>query len=170
MYFRGVLVSAWSRTQPVVALSTAEAELIAMTMAVQEGQFLQHLLAELNMETKIHVYSDSSAARAIVARRGCGRMKHLQVRDLWLQDQLRDGRIQVRCVDTDVNPADMFTKAFAKPRHERLAAMLGIRRDLETDKMVNTVEPKLRRSTVTSGNDWSYDSDDKWRPVGLVHR
>ena len=168
MYFRGVLVSAWSRTQPVVALSTAEAELIAMTMAVQEGQFLQHLLTELNVETKIHVYSDSSAARAVVARRGCGRMKHLQVRDLWLQDQLRDGRIEVRCVGTDVNPADMFTKVFAKPRHERLATMLGVRRDSETGEKVSMVVPKLRRSTVTSGNDWSYN--EKWRPVGLVRR
>jgi hypothetical protein len=118
----------------------------------------------------IHVYSDSSAARAVVARRGCGRMKHLQVRDLWLQDQLRDGRIEVRCVGTDVNPADLFTKVFAKPRHERLTAMLGIRRDSETDEEINVVVPKLRRSSVISGDEWkSYDQyyDEKpctsWR-------
>ena len=98
-----------------------------MTMAVQEGQFLQHLLAELNVETMIHVYSDSSAARAVVARRGCGRMKHLQVRDLWLQDQLRDGRIEVRCVGTDVNPADLFTKSFAGPRFRVLVKLIGMR-------------------------------------------
>eukprot|EP00972_Heterocapsa_arctica_P091962 13561992-Heterocapsa_arctica.AAC.1 len=43
----GTLVATWSRTQPVVTLSTAESELMAMGTAVQEGQFVQHILEEL---------------------------------------------------------------------------------------------------------------------------
>eukprot|EP00972_Heterocapsa_arctica_P080374 11844911-Heterocapsa_arctica.AAC.1 len=64
-------------------------------MAVQEGQFVKHVLDELGQATSLKVYSDSSAARAVVARRGVGRMKHIAaVHDPWLQDQLRDGQIE----------------------------------------------------------------------------
>eukprot|EP00972_Heterocapsa_arctica_P004560 678214-Heterocapsa_arctica.AAC.1 len=65
-----------------------------MTTAVQEGQFVKHVLDELGQATSLRVYSDSSAARAVIARRGVGRMKHLVVPDLWLQDQLRNGQIE----------------------------------------------------------------------------
>eukprot|EP00972_Heterocapsa_arctica_P072049 10640507-Heterocapsa_arctica.AAC.1 len=37
LYYRGALIMSWSRTQPVVTLSTAAAELTAMGVAVQEG-------------------------------------------------------------------------------------------------------------------------------------
>eukprot|EP00972_Heterocapsa_arctica_P002718 403012-Heterocapsa_arctica.AAC.1 len=51
--YRNVLIGTWSRAQPVVALSSAEAELIAMTTAVQEGQFVQHILDELGQTTRL---------------------------------------------------------------------------------------------------------------------
>ena len=124
----------WSRTQPVVTLSTAEAELTAMGVAVQEGQFLQHLLEELGRPAPLRLFSDSSAARAIVARRGCGRLKHLAVKELWLQDQLREGRLTVQRVGTLDNPADLFTKVFGAPRHRVLTTMIGLEQmDDETD-------------------------------------
>eukprot|EP00972_Heterocapsa_arctica_P113435 16437112-Heterocapsa_arctica.AAC.1 len=66
-----------------------------MSVAVQEGQFAQHVLEELGEAPGLVVHTDSSAARAIVARRGVGRIKHLAVRELWLQDQLRDGKLSV---------------------------------------------------------------------------
>ncbi len=127
MFWNGVLLTCWSRTQPVVALSTAESELLAMTTGVQEGQFARHLLDELGVKATVTVYSDSSAARAVVARRGVGRMKHLAVRDIWLQSQLRSGAIDVKCVGSEVNPADLFTKSFAGPRFRTLAKLIGMR-------------------------------------------
>jgi hypothetical protein len=129
IFWNGVLLTCWSRTQPVVALSTAESELLAMTTGVQEGQFARHLLDELGVKAAVTVYSDSSAARAVVTRRGVGRMKHLAVRDLWLQDQLRDGQISVKCVGSEINPADLFTKSFAGPRFRVLTKLIGMRDD-----------------------------------------
>eukprot|EP00972_Heterocapsa_arctica_P014880 2191634-Heterocapsa_arctica.AAC.1 len=38
----------------------------------------------------LRIHSDSSAARAIVAHHGFGRLKHLAIRQLWLQDELRE--------------------------------------------------------------------------------
>eukprot|EP00972_Heterocapsa_arctica_P046577 6874774-Heterocapsa_arctica.AAC.1 len=96
-----------------------------MTTAVQEGQIVKHVLDELGQATSLKVYSDSSAARAVVARRGVGRIKHLAVRDIWLQDQLRDGQIEVKHVGTQDNPADLFTKSFGGPRHRLLTELIG---------------------------------------------
>eukprot|EP00972_Heterocapsa_arctica_P049873 7336068-Heterocapsa_arctica.AAC.1 len=68
---------------------------MAMVTAAQESQFAQHVLEKLGEKPNVVLHSDSSAARAIVARRGVGRLKHLAVRDLWLQDQLREGKLSV---------------------------------------------------------------------------
>ena len=51
-----------------------------MGMAVQEGQFIQHILEEMGMLSELKLHSDSSAARAVVARRAIGRMRHLVAR------------------------------------------------------------------------------------------
>jgi hypothetical protein len=126
LFYKNTLIMSWSRTQPTVTLSTAEAELTAMGVAVQEGQFLQHLLDELGHQAPLRLHSDSSAARAIVARRGVGRLKHLAVKDIWLQEQLREGRLTVQRVGTLDNYADLFTKVFAAPRHRVLADMIGL--------------------------------------------
>eukprot|EP00972_Heterocapsa_arctica_P063584 9384419-Heterocapsa_arctica.AAC.1 len=76
-----------------------------MGEAVQEGMFVQHLLDEMingavvdgkksdGEKVPLRIHSDSSAARAIVVRRGVGRLNHLAIRQLWLQDELREGRI-----------------------------------------------------------------------------
>eukprot|EP00972_Heterocapsa_arctica_P056678 8366345-Heterocapsa_arctica.AAC.1 len=65
-----------------------------MTTAAQEAQFAKHVLSELDQIAHLKVYSDSSAARTIVARRGVGRLKHLEIRELWLQDQMRGGQVE----------------------------------------------------------------------------
>ena len=135
VFHRGVLLTTWSRTQPTVTLSTAEAELYAMGMAVQEGKFIQNILEELGMPSELKVHSDSSAARATVARRGVGRMRHLAARHLWLQDELREGKLHVMKVTSEQNPADLMTKWFTTARHEALAAAVGLRRALSRDEL-----------------------------------
>ena len=126
VFHRGALLTTWSRTQPTVTLSTAEAELYAMGMAVQEGQFIQHILAEMGMPSELKLHSDSSAARAVVARHGVGRIRHLAARQLWLQDELCEGRLEVMKVPGNDNPADLMTKWFTTAGHEQLSAAVGL--------------------------------------------
>ena len=109
VFHRGMLLTTWSRTQPTVTLSTAEAELCAVGMAVQEMQFIQHILEEMGMPSELKLHSDSSAARAVVARRGTGRMRHLAARQLLLQDELRESSPVILKVPNDDNPADLMT-------------------------------------------------------------
>ena len=54
--------------------------------------------------------TDSSAAKSFVNRRGLGKMRHLEIRDLWLQEEVDKGRLVVDKVRGDQNPADLMTK------------------------------------------------------------
>ena len=90
----GHFIKGWSRTQNHVTLSSAEAELYAMVEGVTRAKGLVSLARELgfgDMSSTIHLSTDSSAAKSFVCRRGLGRMRHLEVRDLWLQKVVAAG-------------------------------------------------------------------------------
>jgi hypothetical protein len=127
-FYGGVVIAMWARTQPVVALSSCEAELLAASVAVQEGKLIQSILGELRIDAKLVVLCDSSSARQLIAKRGLGRLKHLQTRQLWLQDELKAERITILPVSSLDNIADLFTKAFPRKRHEALCSLVGLRR------------------------------------------
>ena len=99
---------AWARTQPVVALSNCKAELLAASVAVQEGKLIQSILGELRIVTKLVVLCDSSSARQLIAKRDLGRLKHLQTRELWLQDELKADGISIQPVSSLDNIASIL--------------------------------------------------------------
>ena len=68
------------------------------------------MLADLGIESKIILYTDSSAARGIIHRAGLGKLRHLETGYLWLQAAVKAKRLQVRKVLGAENPADLFTK------------------------------------------------------------
>ena len=96
-----------------MALSSAESELYAMNAGAAEGLYVQGLLREAGMCYPLEVLCDSSAAVALTRRRGLGRARHLDVRELWIQDQIQKGAIKIRHVPGKTNPADALTKALA---------------------------------------------------------
>ena len=85
----------WSSTQPVHALSVAEAGYYALVEGSTRCLGLQTMLKELGVEAGVVVIStDSSSAKSFASRRGLGRMCHIEVKELWLQEAARRGRIQ----------------------------------------------------------------------------
>ncbi len=42
-------------------------------------------------------------------------MRHLEIRDLWLQKEVRDGRLEIRKVNGKENSADLMTKILTFP-------------------------------------------------------
>ena len=107
------LIKSWSATQQAYALSSVEAEFYAMLEAVTRGKGLVTLAAELGfggLSSVIRLGTDSSAAKSFVCRRGLGRMRHLDIRDLWLQKEIREGKVEVVKIPGTQNPADLMTK------------------------------------------------------------
>ena len=105
----GHLLTHWSRTQSCVSLSSGEAELNAMLKAASEGLCLKYLLQEIGEERELHLRGDSSAAQGTLNRLGSGRVKHLQTRQLWLQEKVFAGEVTVEKIVRSVNWADALT-------------------------------------------------------------
>ena len=70
------------------------------------------------------VKTDSEAARSFTNRRGLGRMRHIEVRQLWLQEEVRHDRIKVSRVRGADNPADLLTNFLTRREvEERLLSL-----------------------------------------------
>ena len=110
IYWGDQFVKAWSRTLPVIALSTGEAELASVVRASTEGLGLQSVLADLGLKATLEVASDATAAIGIVKREGLGRVRHLAVADLWIQQKQADGTITYRKVPGTENSSDLMRK------------------------------------------------------------
>ena len=75
----------WSRTQYWVTLSSAEAELVAMSKLAAELIGVLHMMADLGQKRTATVMVDSSAAMAITQRKGSGKLRHINIGLLWLR-------------------------------------------------------------------------------------
>ena len=62
-------LSAWSRTQQSVSLSSAEAEFYALTTGTSEGMVTQHLLKVLGYDVTLVNHVDSQSAKAWASKR-----------------------------------------------------------------------------------------------------
>lgn len=108
----GHCIKSWSTTQGAVALSSAEAEFYAMIEAIIRAKGVVNVMKELGfvISDRIQLFTDSSTAKSFVSRKGLGKMKHLEIRDLWLQCEVGLGKAVANKVDGPRNPADSMTK------------------------------------------------------------
>ena len=119
-----------SKLQPVVTLSTTEAEYIAAVAAGQEILWLRNLLAELGYSIKgsSTLCLDNQSAIAVTRNpEHHGRMKHLDLRHYWLRDTVKSGLIDVRYISTKEMPADIMTKTLSRTIVQDMREMLGLR-------------------------------------------
>ena len=109
-------IKTWSCSQGPYALSSAEAELYAMVEGVCRAKGMMSSAWELGfrgLSNVVRLGTDSSAAKSFVNRRGLGKMRHLQIRDLWLQKEVAEGNLVVEKIPGLANPADLMTKVLS---------------------------------------------------------
>ena len=104
------LIAAWSRVQPRIVLSSGEAELYAGMRGISETLGFIHMMREFKTNDwgRIVHRVDASACRAIMLRRGCGGLKHITVKSLWVQEAVREYSIAVERVPRDVTHAHVL--------------------------------------------------------------
>ena len=126
-------IKTWCASQGAFALSSAEAEFYAMIEAITRAKGLLSLSSEMGfgeVSNVVHLGTDSSAAKSFVSRRGLGKMRHVEIRDLWLQKEVREGKVLVHKIVGTENPADLMTKILtASEIGDRLRGM-NIRMDM----------------------------------------
>ncbi len=124
----GFLFLCYSKTQSAISLSSCEAELRASNTGGTEGLYVCNLLSELGVENvQLELCTDSSSNLAAQCKRGPGRMRHLEVRELWMQDQIRAGTIRLTKIPTADNMADLFTKHLTPRNFIAQRDRLGLR-------------------------------------------
>ncbi len=78
----------WSKTQSVLSLSSGESELTGAVKATAEALGLMSLMKDLGLEVESAVVAlDSAAALGVIGRSGVGKIRHLDVGKLWLQQK-----------------------------------------------------------------------------------
>lgn len=150
----GATVSWTSRLQPTVALSSVEAEYLAMSTAAREMLWLVALLKEIGNQVQGPVNvavtetthalrsgdhgllldasvpilaSDSAGARVIAANpEHHKRTKHIDVRHHHLRELVQADRLRITTVKGTENPADIFTKALSTVTLHAMAKLLGL--------------------------------------------
>ena len=110
----------------MVSLSTAESEFYGIVRGAASGIQLREAFMQFVFTVRLRVLSDSSAARAVTARTGSGRVKHGETRYLWVQDRVRKKQFSVGSIDTSHNTADMGTKFHSGERLRELMRMMRI--------------------------------------------
>ena len=104
------LIRSWAKTQATIALSSGESELIAAVKGGAEALGALSLFADLGLTKTAAMHLDASAALGILQRRGVGKLRHLDVGLLWLQEHEAKGAVKLGKVKGEQNPADLGTK------------------------------------------------------------
>ena len=94
-----------------------------MLKAACEGLSLKHLLQEVGLELGLHLRGDSSASHGTLHRLGSGRIKHLETRQLWLQEKVFKGVVSIEKVPRERNWADVLTHAWSAVDGNHFEAM-----------------------------------------------
>ena len=146
IYVGKCLLYSFTRRQSVIAQSSGEAELYATAAGVSEGILLRKVLAFLGMVLGLRTLSDFSANNAMTHRLGVGRVRHLEVKVLWLQQMVYKGLLTMTWQAGKDSNSDLGTKVLTKSRFQELVTSCGPRM---MEEKVNQVKA-LRGSTITA--------------------
>jgi hypothetical protein len=122
------LLKHWASTQKRITLSSGEAELGAVVRGFSEALGLQSVARDLGVKLQPEVHADSSAAIGICKRSGIGKVRHLAVAQLWVQDLVRSREVRLHKVLGTENPADLMTKPLPRAEIDGHLARLGLSR------------------------------------------
>ena len=121
-------VSWRSTLQSTVALSTTEAEYMAVTEAAKEAIWLQGLLEDLGVVQKqVNVFCDSQSAIHLAKNQVFHvRTKHIDVRYHFVREIIEDEKILLQKIGTAENPADMMTKVVTSTKFKHCLDLVNI--------------------------------------------
>ena len=122
------MIKHWSSTQKAVTLSSAGAELCGLVKGTTEALGIQAWGRDLGLDITVRMHADSAAAIGICRRSGIGRVRHLAVGQLWVQEGLRRGDFELYKVLGAHNLADVLTKTVNRETLDRHLRTLGLTR------------------------------------------
>ena len=125
-----------SKKQATTALSSMEAEYMALTHATREAIWLRSSLTELHFPptSATPIYVDNQAAISFANNQDFHmRTKHIDIRHHFCREKIASGEITINYIHTSDNLADLFTKALPTPRHQDLVKRLALSAGVEEE-------------------------------------
>nr|GEY24545.1 retrovirus-related Pol polyprotein from transposon TNT 1-94 [Tanacetum cinerariifolium] len=122
------LVSWSSKKQKSTAISTTEAEYIAMSGCCAQILWMRSQLTDYGFDfNKIPLYCDNSSAIALCCNNvQHSKSKHIDIRHHFIREQVEKGVVELYFVTTNYQLADIFTKAIPRERLEFLLPRLEV--------------------------------------------
>ena len=108
------LIKFWSKTQGVVALSSAEAELYGCVKATAESLGVMSLYRDLGNRMTASVLTDASATLSMIKKKGLGKARHINTNYLWVQEVNCRRDVEFDKVAGSPNCSDSLTKHMPK--------------------------------------------------------
>jgi hypothetical protein len=135
----GGAISWKTKRQPTTALSTAEAEYMALSLATQEVAWIRTFLTEIGYQPidATTMYQDNQSSIAIA--RNCSvsnRSKHIDIRHHFIRERIEAGDITVKYCPTEDMVADILTKPLGPIPFARHRASLS------SGSVKNTTAPR----------------------------
>ena len=130
----GGALSWLSKKQPIVALSTSEAEYVALSSATQEAVWLRKLLSDLGVapDEPTVLMEDNQGAIAIARNPVAhARTKHFDIRHHYVREAVQ-GVIDLRYCPTSEMVADLLTKPLSRGQFEKLRLAMGMNAPIVT--------------------------------------
>jgi hypothetical protein len=130
VFFMGDTAFTWmSKKQPIVTLSTCEAEYVAATSCVCHAVWLRNLLKELKMpqEDPVEICVDNKSALALAKNPVFHeRSKHIDTRYHFIRECIEKKKVKLKYVMSRDQAADIFTKPLKLETFVKLRNMLGV--------------------------------------------
>ena len=76
------------------------------------------MMEEMGERPALRLQGDSSACKGTLQREGAGKIKHLEVRQLWMQEKIKSGRLIFEKIDRSRNVADTLTKHWSNGAYQ----------------------------------------------------
>jgi hypothetical protein len=118
-----------SKRQATVALSTVEAEYVAMSRCAQQMNWMHSWLDEVDVKYSLPgvIKGDNRGAIALTKNtKDHGKVKHIDIRHHYIRDLVKSGKISIEQVPSSENLADLFTKPLPRDQHHCLLRALNI--------------------------------------------
>eukprot|EP00253_Pinus_taeda_P011230 PITA_11230 len=141
------VVSWFSRKQQSVALSSAEAEYMAASLASCEAISLRKMLFDLFGQPlrPSMIYCDNQSCIKLTENPVFhDRSKHIGIRYHFIRDYVEKGAVKLEYISTDEQVADILTKAFPRGKHVYFRDKMGVVRN--TSSVRGSVEIWYRRT------------------------
>ena len=126
------LVYSQSSTQIPISTSSGEAEFYGCVKSASRGLGLRRNCIDLGLTLisglpiNLRLYTDSSSAMGTASKRGMGKIRHLEIGSLWLQQAVNDRKLVITKIDGKKNPPDILTKFVDNATLLRMLKLAGL--------------------------------------------